>query len=86
MKAAGDLGAGARQVAVAPGPQPHHGGVVLHTHCFGGWRAQRGDGHRQRVVGVVLVGRLGGEQPHPRRQLGLDVQDPLAGGDQLLGE
>jgi len=37
-------------------------------------------------VRVVLVGRLGGQQPHPRRQLRLQVQDPLAGGHQLLSE
>jgi hypothetical protein len=38
------------------------------------------------ATGVVLVGRLGGQQPHLRRQLRLHVQDLLAGADQLLGE
>jgi len=35
---------------------------------------------------VVLVGRLGRQQPDPRRQLRLYVDDPLTGGDQLLGQ
>jgi hypothetical protein len=68
------------------GPQPHHRRVILDTDLLRCRRAQRGDRDRERVVRVVLVGRLGGEQPHPRRQLRLHVQDPLAGGHQLLGE
>ena len=51
-----------------------------------GGRAQRRDGDRAGVVRVVLVHRSGGQQPHPGGQLGLHVQHPLAGGDQLLGQ
>jgi len=36
--------------------------------------------------GVVLVHVPGGQQPDPRAELGLHVQDPLAGGHQLLGQ
>jgi hypothetical protein len=35
---------------------------------------------------VVLVGVPGLQQPHPRRQLRVHIQDPLASSDQLLGE
>jgi hypothetical protein len=35
-------------------------------------------------MGIVLVRRLGGQQANPGRQLGLHVNDPLAGSDQLL--
>ena len=47
-------------------------------------RAQRGHRDRAGVVRVVLVHVPGGQQPHPRAQLGLHVQHPLAGGQQLL--
>ena len=49
-------------------------------------RAQRGDGDRAGVVGVVLVGVTGSQQTHPGGQLRLHVDDTLAGGDELLGE
>ena len=51
-----------------------------------GRRAQRRDGHRPGVVGVVLVRRPGRQQPHPGAQLGLHVEHPLARGHQLLGQ
>jgi hypothetical protein len=46
--------------------------------------AQRRDRHRASVVRIVFVHLPGVEQPHPRRQLRLDVQDVLTSGDQLL--
>jgi hypothetical protein len=83
---AGDLGAGDRQVPVTPRPQLHHRGVILAADLLRCRRSQRGDGHRQGVVRVVVVRRLRGQQPHPCGQLRLHVQDPLASGDQLLSE
>jgi hypothetical protein len=35
---------------------------------------------------VVVVGRFGGQQPHLRRPLRLDIWQPLTGLDQLLGD
>jgi hypothetical protein len=47
---------------------------------------ERRDRDRAGIVEVVLVHIVGGQQPDPRAQLGLDVQDPFPGRDQLLGE
>ena len=45
---------------------------------------QRGERHRQGVVGVVLVRSTVAQQPCPRRQRGRHVDDVLVGGDELL--
>lgn len=75
-----------RQVALALRPQLHHRGMVLGAHHLWRGRAERSDGHRSGVVGVVLVGRFRRQQPDPRRELGLHVDDVFAGGDELLGK
>src|SRR5579871_3998454 len=49
-------------------------------------RPQRGDRNRAGVVGVVLVGTAGAQQPHPGGQRRRDIDDSLAGADELLGE
>jgi len=84
MQPAGDLGPGAAQIAVAPGPDPHHRRVIFGADLSDRRRAQRGDGDRAGVVRVVLVRRPGGEQPYPGRELGLHVGHLLAGRYQLL--
>ena len=58
--------------------------MVLGGHRARGWGPQRGDRHREGVIGVVLVGVPGLQQPHPCGQLRRHVQHPLPGGDQLL--
>ena len=60
--------------------------MVIGPYFPAGGRAQRGDRDRPGVVRVVLVRIARGQQPHPRSQLGLDVQDPFPGGGQLLGQ
>ena len=47
---------------------------------------QRRDRHRPGIVRVGLVRVAGLQQPDPGSQLGLHIQHPLAGGDQLLGQ
>jgi len=47
---------------------------------------RRGDRHRPGVVGVGLAARLARQLAGPRRQRGGDVDDVLAGCDQLLGQ
>ena len=66
VQPAHDLVAGPAQVPVPPGLRLQHRGVVLGPDLGGGSRAQRGEGRRQGVVGVVLVRRPGGQLPHPR--------------------
>jgi len=43
------------------------------------------NGHRNGpgVIGVVIVRRAGGQQPDPGAELGLDINDPLPGDDEL---
>jgi len=36
--------------------EPQHLGVICGPHRPQRWRSQRGDGHRQGVIGIVLVG------------------------------
>ena len=84
VQAAGDLGPGARQVRWRRDHSLITAAWSLGADFLRRRRAEGGDGHRQRVVGVVLVGRLGPQQPHPGRQLRLHVQAPLTGGDELL--
>ena len=86
VQAADDLRAAAGQVTAALGPDLEHRRVVIGPGFADAGRAQRGDGDRAGVVGVVLVHVPGGQQPDPGAQLGLHVQDPLAGRQQLLGQ
>jgi hypothetical protein len=58
--------------------------VAVSGHLPRGPGPQRRDRHRPGIVRVVLVHIAGLQQPHPRRQLGLDVQHLLARGGQLL--
>jgi len=85
-RAADDLVAGPAQVPVPLRPYLQDRRVVIGPDLRGGMRAQRRDPHRQGVVGVVLARRARRRQPYPRAELGLHVQDALAGGDQLLGQ
>jgi hypothetical protein len=57
--------------------------MVIRFHLPPRGRAQRRDGDRPGVVGVVLVRVPGRQQPHPGPQLRLHVQHPLTRGDQL---
>ncbi len=60
--------------------------MVIGPDLAAGGRAQRGDRDRPGVVRVVLVRIARGQQPYPRSQLRLDVQDPFPGGGQLPGQ
>ena len=86
VQPAHDLVAGPAQVPVPLGPHFQHRRVVIGRGRRGGGRAQRGDGYRPGVVGVVLVRRPGGQQPHPGTQLGLHIEHALPGGEQLPGQ
>jgi hypothetical protein len=86
VQAADDLVAVPAQVAVPLCPDLQDRGVVIGPDLRGGTRAQRRDPDRQGVVGVVLARSARRQQPYPRAELGLHVQDALAGGDQLLGQ
>jgi hypothetical protein len=48
--------------------------------------SQGRDRHRQRVVGILLVGAARTQDPHPRRQRRWHVEDGLARGHELLGQ
>jgi hypothetical protein len=85
MQPAGGLRAERGQLPVAAGPDPQHQRVVIGGDLRAGGRAQRGDGDRAGVIGIVLIRRPGGQQPDPGAELGLDIQHLLACGDELLG-
>jgi hypothetical protein len=74
---AGHLGPGAAQVPVALGPHLQHRRVIIRPDLPAASRAQRGNGHRPGIVGVILVRVTGRQQPHPRTELGLHIQHPL---------
>ena len=84
VQPARDLVAGPGQITVPLGQDLEHGGVAVSGHLPRGPGPQRRDRHRPGIVRVVLVHIAGLQQPHPRRQLGLDVQHLLARGGQLL--
>ena len=67
-------------------PQLHHRSVILGADLL---RCRRVAAPRWPpsvcLVGIVLVGRLRRQDPHPRRQLRLHVEDPLARRHELLG-
>jgi hypothetical protein len=86
VQPAGNLRAAAGQVTAALGPGLQHRRVVVGPGLADAGRAQRRHRDGPGVVGVVLVHVPGGEQPDPRAQLGLHVEDPLAGGQELLGQ
>ena len=48
--------------------------------------AKGGQRDRDCVAGVVFAAVAGGQLPHPSGELGRDVDDLVAVGDQLLGE
>ena len=86
MQPADHLGAGPAQVTVPFGPDLQHRRVIIGPDLPDTGRAQRRDGHRPGVIRVVLVRVPGGQQPHPRAELGLHIQHPLTCGQQLLGQ
>ncbi len=47
---------------------------------------QRGDGHRQRIVGIVLRAPTRAQQTGPSREGRRHVENMLTGGDELLGQ
>jgi len=83
VQPAGDLVTQPGQVAMPLSPHLQHRRIVLGHHRPRRLGPQRRDRHRQRIVRVVLIRVAGLQQPHPRRQLRLHVQDPLAGGGEL---
>ena len=83
VQPAGDLVTQPRQVTVPLSPHVQHRRVVPGHHRPRCLEPQRRDRHRQRIVRVVLICVTSLQQPHPGRQLRLNVQDPLAGGDEL---
>jgi hypothetical protein len=85
VQPAGDLVTQPGQVPVTLGPHLQHRRVVLGGHLAAGPGPQRRDRHVQGIVRVVLIRVASLQQPHPRRQLRLHIQDPLTGGDKLLG-
>jgi hypothetical protein len=50
-----------------------------------GVRAQGGDCHGERVIGIVLVRATCAEHSDPRGQRRRDIDDVLTGIDELLG-
>jgi hypothetical protein len=75
------LASSLRAVATAPA-----GRVVLFGDLGQALRPHGGHGHRTGVVRVVLVDVAVVEQACPGGQLRLDVEHPLTGRDELLGE
>jgi hypothetical protein len=69
---------------VAPRPDPHHDGLILHGQLRQLAGPQRGDRDRAGIVLVGLVDLPGFEQPDPGGELGRHVEHSLAGGEQLL--
>ncbi len=86
MQPAHHLGTGPAQVTVPFGPHLQHRRVIIGHGLPDTRRAQRRDGHRPGVIRVVLVRVAGGQQPHPRAELRLDIQHPLSCGQELLGQ
>ena len=86
VQPADDLGARPGQVAVAARPDLHHRGVVLGRAPRGRRRARSAATATERAsFGSFLFDLPGVEQPHPRRELGLHIQHPLAGGRAAAG-
>jgi hypothetical protein len=85
MQPAHHLGTAPVQVTVAFGPHLQHRRVIIGHGLPDTRRAQRRDGHRPGVIRVVLVRVAGGQQPHPRAELRLDIQYPLSCGQELPG-
>jgi hypothetical protein len=86
VQPAGDLVAGPGKITMPLRPDLQHRGVTVGDHRTLSPGTQRRHRDGQGIVGVALAGVLGVQQPHPRGQLGLHIQHPLAGGDQLLGQ
>jgi len=86
VQPAHDLGAGPAQVPVPLGPDLQHRRVIIGPGLPDPGRAQRCDGHRPGIVGVVLIRVTSCQQPDPRAQLGRHIQHPLTGRQQLLGQ
>jgi hypothetical protein len=86
MEPADDLVAGPGKITMALGPHLQHDGVAIDGHLLAALGPQRRHRHRPGIVRVGLVRVAGLQQPDPGSQLGLHIQHPLAGGDQLLGQ
>jgi hypothetical protein len=78
------LGVERRQVLVPVPQKPQHGDVVFGDHRPKPWRTECGNGDRERIVGIVLLGLARCQHPHPGRQRRRDVEDLLADADKLL--
>ena len=86
MQPAGDLVAGPGKITMPLRPDLQHHGVVVGEHGALTLGAQCRHRDGQGIIGVALAGVLGVQQPHPGGQLGLHIQHPLPGGNQLLGQ
>ena len=73
VQPADGLVTGPGQITVPLGPHRQHTGVAVSGHFLPGRRPQRRHRHRQGVVGVVVAGVPGVQQPHPGSQLGLHI-------------
>ena len=80
------LGTRGDQVVAPVRQQPQDRGLVLDVDLVQALAALGGQGDRDRVTGVVFAAVAGGQLPHPGGELGRDVDDLFAVGDQLLGE
>ena len=86
MEPTRSLGAQRPQVVVAGGQHPQDGSVVVGSDLAQTSLAQRGDGRRESVVGIVLLRASRAQHAHSRCQGRRHVEHLLAGGDQLLGQ
>ena len=87
VQPADDLGPGPAQVPVALGPHLQHRRVVVGLAPRGGPAERSAAIATERAsLGSFLFVVPGRQQPHPGAELGLHVEDPLAGRDQLLGQ
>jgi len=75
-----------REVLVAVPQKAQHREVVFFHHRAKPVRAQRRDGDRQCVVGIVLLGLARPQHSHPGRQRGWDVEHLFTGAHELLGQ
>jgi hypothetical protein len=86
VQTAGHLGPQGAQVPAALGPQFQYGHMVLGCHVAPVFGPERSNGHRAGVVGVVLIGVAGRQEPYSGTQFRLHVNDNFARGHELLGQ
>jgi hypothetical protein len=79
-------GAGSDQVVVTLGQEAKHGNAILETDSLQSVVTQRDDRCRAGIVAVGLVAVVVVQEPDACRQPRRDVDDWLAGGDELLSE